>query len=57
MKIDAIVALLQHKGSNPPQPMLEAAAFEALDMVVSVVESLRRIADAVEINGETEFER
>ena len=46
MKIDAIAALLRHKGGTPPQATLEAAAFEALDMVVSVVESMRRIADA-----------
>lgn len=45
MKIDAIAALLRHKNGNPPQEALEAAAFEALDMVVSVVESMRRIAD------------
>ncbi len=60
MKIDAIAALLRHKNGNPPQEALEAAAFEALDMVVSVVESLRRIADGVErlakvtTGGETE---
>lgn len=54
MNIDAIAALLRHKNGKPPQATLEAAAFEALDMVVSVVESMRRIADAVERLTESE---
>lgn len=46
MKIDAIIALINHPNPSPPDDVLRAAAFEALDMVTTAVDSLKRIADA-----------
>lgn len=46
MKIDAIIALINHPDPSPPDDVLRAAAFEALDMVTTAVDSLKRIADA-----------
>lgn len=53
MKIDAIIALINHpaifgstEAEGIPEDDLRAAAFEALGMVTTAVDSLKRIADA-----------